>query len=155
MEAREALAALEPLKNTFKSLENLAEILETAARIEGQVGQLETAKIRLGREIESLKQKRDDVEEEFKTFEIEQMANRERVRDKVNAEIAEFRNKAKNEQDKLSAKLDELTQTVDRMVSNNARLKSEMDAEIEERHGKLRELNELIDATRARLKGIG
>lgn len=155
MEAREAIAALEPLKSTFKSLEKLSEVLETVARVESQVGQLETAKVRLGRDIEALKQKRAEAEDEFKTFEMEQIANRERVRDKVNAEITEFREDAKKKQRALEIVIDGLNQAKDKLAAEHTSRKSQMDAEIEARKKELDDLNQVIADTRARLKGIG
>lgn len=155
MEIRQALGVLENLVNERKALEQLVGVLEVAARLEEQVGQLETAKVNLAAEVEALKASRDREAEALRNYEVECDANYHRVREKTDAKIAELHASFKVEQETAKETMSTLTKKIDQLREKHVDIKKKMDEDIAERQTKLDDLNSVIEQARTRLKAIG
>lgn len=155
MNLNDAINQVTTLKNQYKAFERLEEFLVEVQRLDSALRGMEGNKLALASEIESLRSARDAESKTTEQFISDMEANRDRVRDKVNAEIAEFREEAKLERATLDDEILWLRQAKDSLVADNASLKSQMDAEISAKQDTLKGLEDLIRDTRARLKGIG
>lgn len=154
MNLNDSINLVSQLKNQYKAFDRLEEFLVEVQRLDSALRGMEGKKNALATEIADFINRRDDEAKETESFTAEQNAIRERVRNKVNAEIAEFRKESQDTKDALEAKVVSLRESKDKLVSEHAALKTKLDAEIESRQNTLKNLEALIEETRARLKSI-